>query len=291
MIDNSHSQPSAPTVPNARKPTDDAPAIDAAASFQAIRSARAFEDIAAQIRAELAAGRLKVGSRLPSERALSEQFNVSRNTLREALRSLEHAGLIRLQKGASGGAFISERSGEAVVTGLLDLYHVGAIGPAQLTQARIWLESIIVREACQRATPEDLAELYRNIEQAQAATTAGDFDLRSKTHIDFHRILARMTGNPIMVVMMDALLTVLLHFIRSIGEKDNPYTLPSRRRFMKHMEEGNVEAAVSEMETMLKRLEKSYLSRLEPLAPADAAPVPPAPRAARTPARKAAAAR
>ena len=281
--------PSATTVPTARKPTDEAPAADAATAFQAIRSARAFEDIAAQIRAELAAGRLKVGSRLPSERALSERFNVSRNTLREALRSLEHAGLIRLQKGASGGAFISERSGEAVVTGLLDLYHVGAIGPAQLTQARIWVESIIVREACQRATPEDLAELHRNIEQAQAATTAGDFALRAKTNIDFHRILARMTGNPIMVVMMDALLTVLLHFIRSIGERDNPYTLPSRRRFMKHMEEGNVEAAVSEMETMLKRLEKAYLSGLEPPTPADAAPAAasPAPRAS----RKAAAAR
>jgi DNA-binding FadR family transcriptional regulator len=279
--------PSATTVPTARKPTDEVPVAEAATAFQAIRSARAFEDIAAQIRAELAAGRLKVGSRLPSERALSERFNVSRNTLREALRSLEHAGLIRLQKGASGGAFISERSGEAVVTGLLDLYHVGAIGPAQLTQARIWVESIIVREACQRATPEDLAELHRNIEQAQAATTAGDFALRAKTNIDFHRILARMTGNPIMVVMMDALLTVLLHFIRSIGERDNPYTLPSRRRFMKHMEEGNVEAAVSEMETMLKRLEKAYLSGLEP--PADAAPpsAAPAPRAS----RKAAAAR
>ena len=281
--------PRATTVPTARKPTDEAPVAEAATAFQAIRSARAFEDIAAQIRAELAAGRLKVGSRLPSERALSERFNVSRNTLREALRSLEHAGLIRLQKGASGGAFISERSGEAVVTGLLDLYHVGAIGPAQLTQARIWVESIIVREACQRATPEDLAELHRNIEQAQAATTAGDFALRAKTNIDFHRILARMTGNPIMVVMMDALLTVLLHFIRSIGERDNPYTLPSRRRFMKHMEEGNVEAAVSEMETMLKRLEKAYLSGLEPPTPADAAPAAasPAPRAS----RKAAAAR
>ena len=86
--------------------------------FRAIRSARAFEEIAGQIRAELAAGRLKVGSRLPSERALSEQFGVSRNTLREALRSLEHGGLIRLQKGAAGGAFISEVQGdEAPLTG------------------------------------------------------------------------------------------------------------------------------------------------------------------------------
>ena len=272
--------PSDPTVPTARKPTDDAPAADAAAPFQAIRSARAFEDIAAQIRAELAAGRLAVGSRLPSERALSQQFGVSRNTLREALRSLEHAGLIRLQKGASGGAFISERSGEAVVTGLMDLYHVGRIGPAQLTQARIWLESVIVREACQRATPEDLAELQHNIDEAQAAATAGDFDRRVQFNLDFHRILARMTGNPIMAVMMDAMLTVLLHFIRSIGEIENTYTLPSRRRFMKHLEEGNVDAAVAEMETMLKRLEKAYLSRLQPL-----------PAASATPPRKAAAGR
>lgn len=234
-------------------------------SFQPIRSARAFEEIETQIRAELAAGRLKVGSRLPSERALAEQFGVSRNTLREALRSLEHAGLIRLQKGATGGAFITEVSGEAVVTGLMDLYHIGKIGPAQLTQARIWLETVIVREACKRATPEELQALYANIAEAEAAVAADDFDRRVKCHMDFHRILARMTGNPIMVVMMDALLTVLLNFIVSIGDTENPFTLPSRHRFMKHMEEGNVEAAVSEMETLLMRLEKSYLSRLKPL--------------------------
>ena len=70
---------------DATTPSTPAPGAPPAA-FQAIRSARAFEEIATQIRAELAAGRLKVGSRLPSERALSEQFGVSRNTLREALR-------------------------------------------------------------------------------------------------------------------------------------------------------------------------------------------------------------
>ena len=260
-------------MPTARSPAAEDPAADGS-RFETIHSARAFEEIAAQIRSELATGRLKVGSRLPSERALSEQFGVSRNTLREALRSLEHAGLIRLQKGASGGAFISERSGQAVVTGLMDLYHVGKIGPAQLTQARIWVESIIVREACQRATAADLAQLQSNIDAAQAASAAGDFERRAEFHLDFHRILARMTGNPIMVVMMDAMLTVLRHFIRSIGQMDNPYTLPSRRRFMKHMEEGNVDAAVAEMETMLKRLEKAYLSRIDslPRAPV-AAPV------------------
>ncbi len=253
------------------------------AAFQAIRSARAFEEIAAQIRAELAAGRLKVGSRLPSERALSEQFGVSRNTLREALRSLEHAGLIRLQKGARGGAFISERSGDAIATGLMDLYHVGSISPAKLTEARIWLESVIVREACQNATADDLAELNRNIEDAEAAAAEGDFERRVERHLDFHRILVRMSGNPIMVVVMDGVLSVLLHFIRTIGDYQNAYVLPSRRRFMKHMEEGNVEGAVAEMESSLKRLQRSYLSRVElareteATSPAAAAPPTPAP--------------
>ncbi|NDG40969.1 MAG: FadR family transcriptional regulator [Betaproteobacteria bacterium] len=233
------------------------------AKFEPIRSARAFEEIASQIRNELIEGRLKVGSRLPSERALSEQFGVSRNTLREALRSLEHAGLIRLQKGASGGAFISERSGQAIVTGLLDMYHLGSIAPAQLTEARIWLETIIVREACARATTQDLADLNTNIAEAKAAAACGDFPLRAEKHLDFHRILARMTGNPIMVIMMNGVLDVLKYFIHKIGDYKNTFVLPSRRRFMKHLEEGHVEAAVAEMETSLKRLQRSYLSRVD----------------------------
>lgn len=251
-----------------------APKAEPPASFSAIKSARAFEEIATQIRDELIAGRLKVGSRLPAERALSEQFGVSRNTLREALRSLEHAGLIRLQKGASGGAFISERSGQAIMTGLLDMYHVGAIQPAQLTEARIWLESVIVREACVRATPEDLAALHHNIEEAAQANADGNFPLRAQKHLEFHRILARMTGNPIMVIMMNGMLDVLQHFINSIGDYSNVFVLPSRRRFMKHMEEGNVGAAVEEMETSLKRLQRSYLSRVEGKADAAAAAAP-----------------
>lgn len=251
-----------------------APASAAAPSFKAIRSARAFEEIAQQIRTELAEGRLKVGSRLPSERALSEQFGVSRNTLREALRSLEHAGLIRLQKGATGGAFISERSGEAISTGLMDMYHMGSIHPEQLTEARIWLESVMVREACKRATPEDIAALSANIEQTAQALQEGDFEARARRNLDFHRLLARATGNPIMVTVMDGLLDVLGEFVRKIGNVDNAFVLPSRRRFMKHFAARDAEAAVAEMEASLRRLQRGYLSRVEDRRAAPAAPKP-----------------
>src|SRR5262245_61310837 len=141
------------SMPTSTLKATDAPIATTTPRFQAVRSARAFDEIAAQIRAELAEGRLKVGTRLPAERTLAVQFGVSRNTLREALRSLEHAGLLRLQKGATGGAFISQGSGNAIINSLLDLYRMGSITPDQLTEARIWIESVIVREACKRAKP------------------------------------------------------------------------------------------------------------------------------------------
>lgn len=248
------------------------------AKFKVIRSARAFEEIAQQIRTELAQGRLKVGTRLPSERALSEQFGVSRNTLREALRSLEHAGLIRLQKGATGGAFISGRSGDAIATGLMDMYHMGAIQPAQLTEARIWLESILVREACARATPADLEALAGNIDAAEEATRNNDFPARAATNLEFHRILARMTGNPIMVIVMNGVLNVLAEFIGQVGHYENAYVLPSRRRFLKHLAARDSDAAVAEMESILKRLQRSYLSKAEDGEAEDTAPAPAAAR-------------
>lgn len=233
------------------------------AKFNRIRPARAVDEIASQIRAELASGTLHVGSRLPSERVLSEQFGVSRNTLREALRSLEHAGLIQLRKGASGGAFISEGSGEAITTGLMDMYHLGSVRPDQLTEARLWLESIVVREACRRRTDEGIAELERNLEEAREAALKRDYTLGAEKHIDFHRILARMTGNPIMVIVMSAVLDVLSHFVSQIGPCDNTFVEPSRRRFMKHFKAGDEDAAVGEMEKCLQRLQRKYLSRLQ----------------------------
>jgi DNA-binding FadR family transcriptional regulator len=253
---------------NKLKTTDDAP-IAATLSFQPVRAARAFEEITTQIRSELAGGRLKVGSRLPAERALAVQFGVSRNTLREALRSLEHAGLVRLQKGAAGGAFISEGSGSAIVNSMLDLYHMGSVKPEQLTEARIWIESVIVREACKRATQQDIEDLQQNIADAAQASADGDFQRRAEINLDFHRILARMTGNPIMMIMMDGLLKVLGQFIQSIGEYENTFVQPSRKRFIKHLQDRDAEAAVAEMEANLKRLQKGYLSRT------DEAPVPP----------------
>jgi DNA-binding FadR family transcriptional regulator len=242
------------------------------ACFRPIKTARAFEGIAHQIRAELAAGRLTAGDRLPPERELAEQFGVSRNTLREALRSLENAGLLHLRKGAAGGAFVRDSTGEAVIAGFRDMFHLGAISPEHLTEARVLIESIVVRVACARATSADLAALEANIAAAaKAARVGADFYDQAAIHLDFHRTLARATQNPVMVIVMDALLDVMPHFIRAIGQTRNRWVLPSRRRFMKHLAAHDSEAAVAEMESHLVRLNRHYLSLLRSKERAEAA--------------------
>lgn len=229
--------------------------------FQPIKTPRAFEEIAYQIRKELSHRRLRPGDRLPPERALAEQFGVSRNTLREALRSLENSGLLRLRKGATGGAFVRESTGDAIVTGLRDMFHLGAIQPEHLTEARVLIESITVRTACERATAEDIEALKANIAAAeQAGRAKADFYDQAAIHLDFHRILARATKNPVMVIVMEALIDVMAHFIQAIGQTRNPWVLPSRRRFIKHFEARDSEAAVTEMEQHLHRLNRYYLS-------------------------------
>jgi len=246
--------------------------MSATPEFRRIRTQRAFEEIAEQIRGELVSRRLRAGDRLPAERALAEQFGVSRNTLREALRSLENSGLLRLQKGATGGAFVRESTGDAIITGLRDMFHLGAIRPAHLTEARVMIESIAVRVACERATPEDIDALNANIASAErAAREKIDFYHQAAIHLEFHRILARATKNPVMVIVMEALIDVMQHFIRAIGQKRNPWVIPSRRRFMKHFAAGDSDAAVAEMEQHLERLNRHYLSLLKEKDRAEAA--------------------
>src|SRR5215468_2046364 len=89
--------------------------MKASSEFSPVQTTRVFEEIASQVRSQLATGRLRPGDRLPSERDLAQQLGVGRNSVREALRALEVSGILRLHKGGAGGAFIAQPTGEVVV--------------------------------------------------------------------------------------------------------------------------------------------------------------------------------
>lgn len=231
-------------------------------SYQPVRKTRSFEDVAVQIRAQLATGRYKAGEKLATERELYEHFGVSRNTLREALRSLENAGLLTTKKGAGGGAYVARGSADPIIAGLQNMMHLGSIEPADLFAARIWFESATIRAAAVLVRPDELDAMTANVAAAVEAARLGDFDARIRINIDFHRMIARATRNTVAITLMEALLQATYQVLQRVGPYDNHFVPAARRRFLKHFAARDGEAAAAEMERQLTRLQKIYTAIL-----------------------------
>jgi DNA-binding FadR family transcriptional regulator len=230
--------------------------------FKPAKTKRTFEDVAEQIRAQLATGRHAAGQRLSTERELCEQFRVSRNTLREALRSLENAGLLTTKKGAGGGTYVAQASAGPIIAGLQNMMHLGSIEPAELFEARIWFESATIRAAAALVRPDELEAMAANVEQAVEAGMRGDYEARIRINIDFHRMIARATRNTVAIALMEALLQATYQVLQRVGPYDNGFVPAARKRFLKHLAARDGEAAAAEMERQLTRLQKIYTAIL-----------------------------
>lgn len=216
-------------------------------------------EIIHQIRSLLAGQRLRAGDRLPSERELAEQFAVSRNSVRQALRSLQEQGLLEIRKGASGGAFIQEGGGGAVLAGLSDLFSLGTIRPEHLTEVRLLIGVEVVRLACERGSDEEIDLLEDNVAAAEQAVARGDLAARTELNLEFHKMLARMTRNAILVAMTDAVVMITKQFVEKVGRTPNSYVMPFRRRLLQQLRARDVDAAADEMRRHLLKQQKLYL--------------------------------
>ena len=78
--------------------------------FRPVRQSRVSEDVTAQLKQSILVGQFKPGDKLPAERELVEEFDVSRAAIREGLRVLENTGFIATRQGAGGGAFVTDLS-------------------------------------------------------------------------------------------------------------------------------------------------------------------------------------
>lgn len=156
--------------------------------------------IAQAIRSAIISGELIVDERLPSEAELSDQFQVSRPTVREALKRLAAQSLIRTQRGASGGAFVNRISFEdaysqQVTTSTL-LLSMNAVSFDTACEARFALERACAPLSAQRRTADQLATMRAEIfRQAQPGLTDEAF---CASDVAFHRALVDGAGNPVL---------------------------------------------------------------------------------------------
>lgn len=205
------------------------------ATFAPIRTRRAFEEICERIRSRIAAGALKPGDKLPAERELAQQLGVSRNALREALRSLEMAGVVRLQTGVKGGAFIREGDAARMDQVMEDMLSLGSISIDELAEARVHIQDLVVRLACERATKADFDALAANIDHTEQMTAAGRYLDRVECSREFYRLLAKATRNQVLSMMVHSTTEILMQFVYArveAGGKPQPRLVEKRREFL-----------------------------------------------------------
>src|SRR2546425_7469676 len=153
------------------------------------RRGRVSEIIVRRIKKQISEGRLVAGHKLPAERELAGLSKTSRVSVREAYRSLEELGVLRIRRGADGGAFITKLDHEPVLRSLSLLLGLGKTSHKELTEARMLIEPPIARLAALRARKEDIARLERGLMQEQKDTVLRTGPFRP-TGSEFHRSVA-----------------------------------------------------------------------------------------------------
>ncbi len=163
---------------------------------------------------------LDFGERLPTEAQLVKQLGVSRNALREAVRRLETVGLVQVLHGQ--GMYVGGRDGLAGCTKLFrSAMSMSGRNLTEAAELRCVLEQHTVRRAAELATPAQIAELRvaldrmgRNDQSIEEAVRA-DFE--------FHRKIAEVTGNQLMLSLMTILEELLLLVMSIATEKPRDF--------------------------------------------------------------------
>jgi len=214
--------------------------------FKPIKQLRISEEVAEQLKQSIVSGHFKPGEKLPPERDLAEEFQVSRVAIREALRKLEHAGFIVTRQGATGGAYVTDLTFEYLVNAFLDLFLAEKISIPELHHVRLLIEPEVARLAASNITPEYAQRLKEtlDIEELPIANLSVDVDRKQSVHF----ILAEMCGNRFFEALMKSLLGLTKEVVEAVNP-DPDYVHPKgmHRSVVEAVVAGNAEAAAEAM--------------------------------------------
>jgi GntR family transcriptional repressor for pyruvate dehydrogenase complex len=175
-------------------------------SIGPIKKTRVAEEVADRIRTLILDGTFPQGQPLPSERVLTEQFGVSRGSIRDAFRMLEMIGLLETRHGR--GTFPHELTVDRLVQPLASVMTYQHDLQDELLDVRRMFEPAVARAAAARLTEEDLADLQRILDAQRRKLKAGQSAIVEDTA--FHAALARSTRNRVVVSLMSTLNDLLV---------------------------------------------------------------------------------
>jgi DNA-binding FadR family transcriptional regulator len=191
------------------RPDDARGRPDATARLRVQPVRLAYQQVADELRAQIMAGLLRPGERLPAEPELGRMFGVSRGTVREALRVLVSQHLVETTRGVQGGSFVVSPDPAQLIEDLGGALGVLVMTPqfsvANLIEARLMLEPAAARLAAQRADRETAATVRAAARAPRDARDPSGF----AQHIDFHSIVLMASGNPMLALMLQPVSEVL----------------------------------------------------------------------------------
>ena len=187
-------------------------------AFQPLEKKRFSEQVAHEVETKILNNELRLGERLLSEVDLAKEFHVSRTVIREALRLLEGRGFVKIKRGPKGGIFADDGFHRPLSEALGRLVDSGKVTAGDIFEFRLLLEPYVTEEAAKRATKDDLRELKSLIDLAREHMD----DSRALQRIrgKFHVQLATATGNPVLQLIMNALIELLRKYFCHFHETD-----------------------------------------------------------------------
>lgn len=229
--------------------------------FQPVQLVRPCEIVAFRISEAIRAGDVKVGERLPSEANLSQQLGVSRPTLREAVKLLSQADVLRVEPGSSGGIFVISQTVPQELCGL-PLPELPMDDISYVLEARRLIEPHVARMAAAFGTASDFQAMHDAVALSEKTgapfrrrrrITREGVELMTIASTRFNIAVARATQNSVVVQMMEILLR-RMEPVRMLALRELPDITLSTRTL------ANSLAAIESGEP--ERIDKATLERI-----------------------------
>jgi GntR family transcriptional regulator, transcriptional repressor for pyruvate dehydrogenase complex len=236
--------------------------------FESLKIRRATDIIENRISNMIIKGTLACGEKLPTEKQLSDQFNVSIVTIREAMRGLEVTGLIVKKRGRGGGVYVTELNNDSIKTAFHNFLRRREFSAHQLAQVRVTIEPTIVRLAVSEITPGELSALEETVTGSEevlkkaAAMQPKDYALIGHNSLEFHRLIAQATHNPVFALTMDYLLDFISYFKKSPRPEIALHSriVVDHRSIFDALKQGEAGEAESRMRKHLESVESNQMN-------------------------------
>jgi len=182
------------------------------ANFKSLKKPLLSVEVEEQLKKAITDGVLKPGEKFPTELELCDQFQVSRVTIREALKSLRKSGLIQTKRGIHAGAYVCELNADAITESFHNLISMGKANYDHLIQTRLYIEPATAKSVAENAPKSAFKELEILLDKAEETAKTSCRKARL-INVSFHCQVAKMSSNPIIHFITESVTQAYSEFL------------------------------------------------------------------------------